>query len=52
VASARELVNAQFSNPHQQVKGIVDFMVGGVKAMLEQRKKSRRRSAGSVSDGA
>jgi TetR/AcrR family transcriptional regulator, tetracycline repressor protein len=41
VASARELTDAQFSNPQQQMKGIVDFMVGGVAAMLETRKRSR-----------
>jgi AcrR family transcriptional regulator len=41
VASARELVDAQFSNPQQLLQGIVDFMVGGVEAMLEQRKRRR-----------
>jgi hypothetical protein len=40
VASARELTDAQFSNPQQQLKGIVDFMVGGVAAMLEKRRES------------
>ena len=51
VGSARELVEAQFSNPHYQLKGIVDFMVGGVEARLEQRKKRRGRSARSADDG-
>ena len=37
VASARELADAQFSNPQHQLKRIVDFMVGGVAAMLEKR---------------
>jgi AcrR family transcriptional regulator len=41
VASARELTDVQFSNPQQQLKGIVDFMVGGVAAMLEKRRGSR-----------
>jgi AcrR family transcriptional regulator len=41
VASAREVANAQFSNPQQQLKGIVDFMVGGVAAMLERRQSGR-----------
>ena len=51
VASARELVDAQFSNPQQLLKGIVDFMVGGVAAMLEKRRGSRpgRRTRGSIS---
>jgi AcrR family transcriptional regulator len=40
VASARELADAQFSNPQQQLKGIVDFMVGGVAATLERRRGS------------
>jgi AcrR family transcriptional regulator len=42
VASARELADAQFSNPQQQLKGIVDFMIDGVAAMLEKRRGSRR----------
>jgi AcrR family transcriptional regulator len=42
VASARELVDVQFSNPHLLLQGIVDFMVGGVESLLEQRKKRRR----------
>jgi hypothetical protein len=42
VASARELAAAQFSDPEQQLKGIVDFMVGGVAAMLDKRKASQR----------
>jgi AcrR family transcriptional regulator len=50
VASARELADAQFSDPEQQLKRIVDFMVGGVEAMLEKRKGSpRRRSRESIS---
>ena len=36
VASARELVDAQLGNPHRLVKGIVDFIVAGVEAMLEK----------------
>jgi len=40
VASARELADAQFSNPQHQLKRIVDFMVGGVAAMLEKRSGS------------
>jgi len=43
VASARELTDAQFSNPQQQLKGIVDFIVGGVAAILEERRRSRPR---------
>jgi AcrR family transcriptional regulator len=54
VASARELTDAQFSNPQQQLKGIVDFMVGGVEAMLEKRKRNvpghHRRESISASD--
>ena len=38
VASARELVDAQFRNPQHLLKGIVDFMVGGVAALLEKRR--------------
>jgi len=41
VASARELADAQFSNPQQQLDRIVDFMVGGVETMLEQRRRKR-----------
>src|SRR5262245_41264117 len=41
VASAHELADAQFNKPEQQLKGIVDFMVGGVATMLETRKRSR-----------
>jgi hypothetical protein len=50
VASTRELADAQFSNP-QHMKGLVDFMVGGVEAMLSKRKGSRlqRRTPGSMS---
>src|SRR5262245_40493274 len=40
VASARELVDAQFGNPQQLLKGIVDVMVGGVEAMLTKRRGS------------
>jgi hypothetical protein len=36
VASARELATAQFSDPQQQLKRIVDFMVSGVEATLTQ----------------
>jgi TetR/AcrR family transcriptional regulator, tetracycline repressor protein len=51
VASARELADAQFSNPEQQLKGIVDFMVGGVEAMLAKRRGSlpSRHTRGSIS---
>jgi hypothetical protein len=41
VASARELTDVQFSNPQQQLKGIIEFMVGSVAAMLEKRRRSR-----------
>jgi AcrR family transcriptional regulator len=41
VASASELAEAQFSNPQRQLKGIVDFMVGGVEAMLTRTRSSR-----------
>ena len=40
VAAASELADAQFSDPEQQLKVIVDFMVGGVAAMLEKRKRT------------
>jgi AcrR family transcriptional regulator len=40
VASARELVDAQFSDPQQLVKLFVDFTVGGVEAMLNKRRGS------------
>jgi TetR/AcrR family tetracycline transcriptional repressor len=40
VASAPELVDAQFSNPQQLLKGTVDFIVGGVEAMLTRRRGS------------
>jgi AcrR family transcriptional regulator len=51
VASAREIVDAQFSDPQQNLKAIVDFMVGGVAAILDKRKTRRRGSPtrGSVS---
>jgi AcrR family transcriptional regulator len=54
VASTRELTDAQFSNPQQQLKAIVDFMVGGVAAMLERRNESLagRRARGSKSASA
>ena len=42
VASARELADAQFSDPQHLVKGIVDFIVGGVEAMLERRTVNER----------
>ena len=38
VASAHELVDAQFSNPQQLVKDLVDFTVGGVEAILSKRR--------------
>lgn len=34
------VADAQFSNRQQQLKGIVEFMVGGVAAMLEKRRGS------------
>lgn len=43
VASARELVDAQFSDPQQLLKGIVDFMVSGVEATLNNRRGSQPR---------
>jgi AcrR family transcriptional regulator len=51
VASARELVDAQFSDPQQFLKGVVDFMVGGVAATLERRRGSLpgRHTRGSIS---
>jgi len=50
VASARELVDAQFSGPEQLLKGVVDFMVDGVAALLEKRRGSRpgRQARGSM----
>lgn len=39
VASAHELADAQFGDPKQLVKRVVDFMVGGVAAMLEKRSR-------------
>jgi AcrR family transcriptional regulator len=39
VASARELVDAQFSDPQLLVTGLVDFLVGGVEARLMKRKR-------------
>lgn len=41
VASARELVDAQFSQPQQLLKQIVDLIVAGVEAILEQRMSGR-----------
>ena len=38
VASARELVDAQFSWPQQLLKVIVDFTVAGVEALRDRRK--------------
>jgi AcrR family transcriptional regulator len=51
VASAPELAAAQFSNPQQQLKGIVDFIVAGVEATLKNRQesRSRRRTRASLS---
>ena len=45
VDSARELVDAQFSPPQRLVKQIVDLIVGGVEAMLEQKPRSGARAA-------
>jgi TetR/AcrR family tetracycline transcriptional repressor len=41
-ASAAELVDAQFSEPQQHVKGIVEFMVAGVEAMRDKRGRRPR----------
>jgi TetR/AcrR family tetracycline transcriptional repressor len=51
VASARELADAQFGNPQQLLKRVVDFMVGGVAALLKKRKArfARRHPRGSLS---
>ena len=43
VASAHEVADAQFSDPQQNLKAIVDFMVGGVAAMLDKRPGSPAR---------
>jgi len=43
VASARELVDAQFSWPQQLLKVIVDFIVAGVDALRDRRKARRPR---------
>ena len=45
VGSARELVDAQFSPPQRLVKQIVDLIVGGVEAMLEQKPRSGARAS-------
>jgi len=54
VASAPELVDAQFSDPQHQLKGTVDFMVSGVEALLEKRTRNaprgRRRSSNSAAE--
>ncbi len=54
VASARELADVQFSDPQLLLKGVVDFIVDGVEAMLDKRKGSRpghqRRASLSASD--
>ena len=39
VASARELVDAQFCQPQALVKEVVDLMVAGVEALLEKRER-------------
>jgi TetR/AcrR family tetracycline transcriptional repressor len=51
VASARELADVQFSDPQLLLKGIVDFIVDGVEAMLNKRNGSRlrRHTGGSIS---
>jgi TetR/AcrR family transcriptional regulator, tetracycline repressor protein len=51
LASAHELVDAQFSDPQQLVRGIVDFMVDGVAAMLGKRTGGlpARHTRGSIS---
>jgi AcrR family transcriptional regulator len=43
VASAAELAAAQFSDPQHQLNRIVDFMIGGVEAMLTRRNRPRPR---------
>jgi AcrR family transcriptional regulator len=45
VDSARELVDAQFAEPRQFLKQIVDLIVAGVEAMLESRSSQRKRRA-------
>jgi AcrR family transcriptional regulator len=40
VASARELVDAQFSDPQLLLKEFIDFVVGGVEARLKKRRGS------------
>lgn len=52
VASAHELVDAQFSNPQQQLKGLVDFMVDGVAALLNKRTLNRPARSKGVSNSA
>jgi TetR/AcrR family transcriptional regulator, tetracycline repressor protein len=41
VASASELADAQFGDPQPLLERIVDFIVGGLAAMLERRRGSR-----------
>jgi hypothetical protein len=50
VASAREMVDAQFRAPQQLLRGIVDFMVAGVEAIRAKRRRMpRQRARGPVS---
>lgn len=42
VASAGDLVDAQFSDPQHRLKEFVDFTAGGVEAMLNKRKAGRQ----------
>lgn len=54
VDSARELVDAQFSQPQRLLKEIVDLIVAGVEAMLEQKSERTTRrtpSSGNLSGG-
>jgi len=54
VGSARELADVQFTDPQVLLKGVVEFMVGGVDTMLNKRKgrrpSGRARWSASASD--
>ena len=45
VDSARELVDAQFTQPKQLLKEVVELVVGGVEALLEQKNERTARRA-------
>jgi AcrR family transcriptional regulator len=54
VDSAREVVDAQFMQPQQLLQEIVDLIVAGVEAMLEQRRQRtarRTQSSGNQCEG-